>query len=278
MAIAIALVVLVGVGDEMTGADVAFTLLYLAPIGFATWFVALGAGLALSAVSAFIAAATDVITRPVPLKPTVLGWNFLVQLGVFLALTLALDALKRRLHSEEQQARTDPLTGVANRRSFLEAGEMELERARRHPRPFSVVYLDADDFKTVNDRFGHDVGDLLLVTVARTLRSATRTVDTVARLGGDEFGLLLPETDGPTAEALLGRLRLTLAEALARQGWTVTFSTGVATFVEPTRSVDEMLSAADRLMYEAKRAGKDTVRFETVGRPAAGDAGADHSR
>ena len=271
MAIAVALVVLVGVGDELTGADVAFTLLYLAPIGFATWFVALLAGLALSVVAAFIAAATDVITRPVPLKPTVLGWNFLVQLGVFLALTLALDALKRRLQSEEQQARTDPLTGVANRRSFLEAGKLELERARRHKRPVTVAYLDADDFKTVNDRFGHDIGDMLLVTVAKTLRGATRAVDTVARLGGDEFGLLLPETDGPTAEALLGRLGTTLAEALGREGWAVTFSTGVATFAGSARSVDEMLSAADRLMYEAKRAGKDTVRFEVVGRPAAGD-------
>lgn len=265
MAIAVALVVLVGVGDELTGADVAFTLLYLAPIGFAVWFVGLGAGLALSVVSAFIAAATDITTRPVPLKPTVLAWNFLVQLGVFLALTLALDALKRRLQLEEQQARTDPLTGVANRRSFLEAGELELERARRHLRPFTVAYLDADDFKTVNDRFGHDVGDLLLVIVGRTLRGATRAVDTVARLGGDEFGLLLPETDRTTAEALLGRLGLTLGEALARRGFNVTFSTGVATFVRPAQSVDEMLSAADRLMYDAKRAGKATVRFEVLG-------------
>ncbi len=270
MAIAVALVVLVGVGDELTGTDVAFTLLYLAPIAFATWFVGLGAGVTLSVLSAFIVAANDTITRPVPLKPAILAWNFLVQLGVFLALTLALDALQRRLRAEEQQARTDPLTGVANRRSFVEAGELELERTRRHQRPLTVAYLDADDFKVVNDRFGHDMGDLLLVTVARTLRGATRVVDTVARLGGDEFGLLLPETDRSTAEALMGRLALILGETLARRGFAVTFSTGVATFVRPAASIDEMLSSADRLMYEAKRAGKATVRFQEVGvRPGA---------
>ena len=132
-----------------------------------------------------------------------------------------------------------------------------------------MAYLDIDDFKVVNDRQGHARGDALLVILATTLRGATRAVDVVGRLGGDEFGLLLVETDGPAAEALLARIRSALATAIAANGYAVTFSIGAATFLSPPRSVDEMMLPADQLMYEAKRAGKDAVRLDVLPRPAA---------
>jgi diguanylate cyclase (GGDEF)-like protein len=127
--------------------------------------------------------------------------------------------------------------------------------------------VDCDDFKFVNDEQGHAVGDALLVTVAQTLRGSTRAVDAVARLGGDEFGLLLPETDGPTAQALLSRLNATLLAAMRRRAWRVGFSMGAATWVTPAGSVDQMMARADELMYEAKRAAKGTARFDVVGEP-----------
>ena len=266
-AIALGMLVCVGIGDELTG-TANFTLLYLGPIAFGTWFVGLRTGLALSVVSAAVSFATDLKLAQAP-GPAVVVWNLLVQLGVFLALALLLDALRSRLIFEQQAARTDPLTGIANRRDFLESAERELERTRRHPRPVTVAYLDLDDFKGVNDRFGHEAGDAVLVTVASTLREATRAVDAVARLGGDEFGLLLPETDGPTAETLARRLQTTLADAIQERGWPITFSLGVATFHRAPRSVDEMINRADELMYQAKRAGKAGVRLEVVARAGA---------
>jgi diguanylate cyclase (GGDEF)-like protein len=261
------MVLCVGLGDYLTGPAI-FTLLYLGPIGFGTWFVGLRAGLTLSILSTLISFVTDLDYRnggvDLRLSPVVEGWNLFVQLGVFVALAILLDAFRSRLVLEQQLARTDPLTEVANRRAFLEAAEVEVERARRHRRPLTAAYLDCDDFKKVNDRFGHEGGDALLALAGATLRAATRTLDTVARLGGDEFGLLLPETDGPTAELLVGRLRATLDQALDEGGWPATFSIGVVTFLSPPGSVDEMIGIADQLMYDAKRAGKDQVRFAVV--------------
>jgi len=268
LTIALGLMLCVAVGDDLTGADVSFTLLYLGPIGFATWFVSLPAGTFLSILSAIASFAVDLATRAVPLAGAVLAWNLAVQLGTFLSLVVLLAALKNRLEGEQQLARTDPLTLVSNRRAFVELAAVELERARRTGRPITIAYLDCDDFKFVNDRLGHAQGDSLLVTVAQTLRGGTRAVDTVARLGGDEFGLLIVDTDGATAEALLGRLRTTLAAAMDANGWRVSFSIGASTFLVPPGSVDDMLGHADQLMYDAKRAGKDAARFEVVRTPA----------
>jgi diguanylate cyclase (GGDEF)-like protein len=272
-AIAIGLMLCVAVGDDLTGADVSFTLLYLGPIGFATWFVSLPAGIFLSVASALASLAVDLSTRTIPLAGIIVAWNVLVQLGVFLALVVLLAALKGRLEAEQQLARTDPLTLVWNRRAFVEMAGVELERARRTGRPLTVAYLDADDFKSINDRLGHAQGDALLVTVAATLRGGTRAVDSVARLGGDEFGLLLVDTDGETAKALVERVRADLAARVGEQGWTVSFCIGAVTFAAPARSVDEMLGHADQLMYAAKRAGKDAARFEVVEPQAALAAG-----
>jgi diguanylate cyclase (GGDEF)-like protein len=253
-------VLLLGVGDAVTGSDVSFTLLYLLPIAFGTWFVGPRYGIALSVLASLSSAAADVAARAgEPLTTAVLVWNLLVQLGVFLAVAVLLAGFRRHLETEQQLARTDALTQVSNRRAFIEAAELELERARRTDRPLTLAYVDCDDFKQVNDRLGHAAGDRLLAVVAQTLRGSTRAVDAVARLGGDEFGLLLPETDSPTAEALLGRLRATLAAAMTLHGWKLGFSMGAATFVRPPASVDTLLAKADELMYRAKRGGKGAV-------------------
>lgn len=261
-ALALALTAAVGLGDEITGAA-NFTLLYLGPIGLATWFAGLRAGLALSAVSSAVSFASDLHLVP-GWSPAIRAWNLTVQLGVFVALAALLGALRSRLVIEREAARTDHLTGIANRRDFLDSAARELERTRRHLRPLTVAYLDVDDLKDVNDRFGHEAGDAMLVAVAAVLRQSLRAVDAVARLGGDEFGLLLPETDGPAAEALAGRLQAAIADAARAQGYPVTFSIGMVTFHRAPRSVDEMINRADELMYQAKRAGKRGARFDVV--------------
>lgn len=262
----------VGLGDELTGPDVSFTVLYLAPIAFATWYVSLRGGIALSIVSALADLGSDLSSRATPLPTLVAAWNLAVQLGTFFAVVIILSALKARLELEQRLARTDPLTLIANRRAFVEQAAVELERLRRTARPMTVAYIDCDDFKLINDLLGHGQGDALLCTVAATLRGATRMVDTVARLGGDEFGLLLVDADGPTAGILIDRLRAALVASTSREGWTVSFSIGAATFVVPPRSVDDMLRRADQLMYEAKRSGKDGVRLEIVGEEPSGAA------
>lgn len=271
LAIAIGMTACVAIGDYLTGWEVNFTFLYLGPIGLATWFVGFRAAALLSFASACLSVIADLWARPVPLPAGVLVWNTTVQVGTFMALVLLLAALQARLAAEQHLARTDSLTAVNNRRAFEEAAGVELERASRTGRPLTVAYLDVDDFKRINDQQGHSRGDALLATLAATLRSATRAVDVVGRLGGDEFGLLLVDTDGPTATSLLQRIRATLDAAMAENGWTVTFSLGAVTYLSPARSVDEMMVRADQLMYEAKRAGKDALRIDVL--PGSGAGG-----
>ena len=266
LALSLGLVLCVAFGDDLTGPEVSFTVLYLGPIGFATWFAGLGAGAALSVVAALAASVSDVLSRSVPLAHAVQVWNLSVQLSVFLALAFLLHALRTRLEAEQLLARTDPLTLLSNRRAFVESAAMELERSRRTRQPITVAYVDIDDFKHVNDLLGHGEGDALLSAVAATLRGGTRAVDAVARLGGDEFGMLLVDTDEDTAASLLERLHAALLAVVRESGWSVTFSVGAVTFVTPPFSVDEMIGRADQLMYDKKRCGKNGIRHVVVHR------------
>ncbi len=262
---AFGMVLCVGAADYVTRTDLLLILFYLAPIGLGTWFASLRGGIGLAVLSAVVSTGADLLyrSRHGTLEPgaTIIVWNGVMLLGSALALVLTLSALKGRLEAEELLARTDSLTRIANRRAFFEAAALELERARRHGRPLTVAYLDLDDFKHVNDRLGHAQGDALLVTVAQTLRGATRAVDAVARLGGDEFGLILPETDAATAEAILSRLRNALLAAVQHGTWQTGFSIGAAVFLVPPRDVDELTARADELMYMAKRASKGSIRI-----------------
>jgi diguanylate cyclase (GGDEF)-like protein len=270
-------VLCVGVGDYLTGREVTLILFYLAPIGFATWYVGLRGGIALAILSALVSVGANSLGPAGELEQAsmvVVVWNGLVQLGTFLSLVLLLSALRSRLEGEELLARTDPLTHIANRRAFFEAAAMEIERARRGRRPLALAFVDVDDFKDVNDRLGHAQGDALLATVALTLRAATRTVDSVARLGGDEFAILLPETPAGDVEPLLARIRAALLGAMTRNGWKVGFSFGAAIFLEPPASTDELVARADELMYAAKRQAKGSIRAATFGAPEAAESAA----
>lgn len=264
-AIAAGLLACVAAADVYAGPGVDLTLLYLGPIGFGTIFAGLRAGAALSALAALGSLEASRIAGE-RLPGAVVAWNAAQQLGIFLLLAAVVDAFKKRLLHEQQAARTDPLTGVANRRAFVEAAWLEMERSRRHGRPLSLLYLDCDDFKAVNDRLGHVGGDEVLAAVGGAVRDAVRAHDTVARLGGDEFGVLLPEIDSAGAIALAERLRTRLRGSPASHG--ITFSIGIATFLTPPSSVDEMILRADHLMYEAKRSGKNAWRAEVAGPPA----------
>ena len=161
------------------------------------------------------------------------------------------------------QARTDFLTGIPNRRHFLDLADLELARARRYGRPFSMLMLDLDLFKTVNDRYGHRVGDLTLQKVVEVCREMLREVDVFGRLGGEEFGIILPETDAEQALQVADRLRqaIAIASVALPQGGSVgiTTSVGVATYSEADSDVDAVLNRADRALYEAKRSGRDRV-------------------
>jgi len=171
-------------------------------------------------------------------------------------------ALKNGLEREKALARTDSLTQIANRRAFYELASTEINRAHRYKRPFTIVSMDLDNFKIVNDRFGHKIGDTLLCSVANTIQKNIRATDVVARLGGDEFTVLLPEIGAESARVVAHKLQKELLDTMQTNEWPVTFSMGVVTFNSAPATVDEMLKKADTLMYSAKQSGKNIIKQE----------------
>jgi diguanylate cyclase (GGDEF)-like protein len=183
---------------------------------------------------------------------------------LYVIVLAVLEALHRMQLQSDAAALTDHKTGVANSRAFESLANAEIERSRRYGSPLSVLYLDVDDFKDVNDRFGHKTGDRVLATVSHVMRVSVRAIDIVARLGGDEFVVLMPETNRFAAGAVARRMRAELGRVTTPDAKHVHYSIGLATLVAPPRSVDELIHAADTLMYLAKGKGKDRIEAEEV--------------
>lgn len=166
-----------------------------------------------------------------------------------------------RLHAEVQKlAITDALTGLYNRRGFFEMGKRETERARRFGHPLTAVMIDIDNFKHINDTYGHDTGDLFLAFLGRTCKQHIRDIDIAGRYGGEEFALLLPETTPQAAFYLAERLRQTIQKNVIETvygGLSVTISIGMSAAQEELPSFEELLQQADQALYYAKRNGKN---------------------
>ena len=190
--------------------------------------------------------------------------------GVLSGFTVVIrDATRRRRREEELEAKayTDALTGIGNRRYFDEVAPRETDRAARLHDTVSLVTLDVDHFKRVNDAHGHPVGDAVLVAVARAIRDASREVDVVARLGGEEFAVLLPSTDAGGARAAADRIRLAIEQLVVRTDGAVlrvTVSAGIAELASDpetgnSEGVEQLLARADAALYAAKRRGRNRV-------------------
>jgi diguanylate cyclase (GGDEF)-like protein len=183
-------------------------------------------------------------------------------------------ATRRVLETAQRQATTDGLTGLHNRHFLAEQLRLMHSLATRHGQPYSVVALDVDGLKRVNDTYGHEQGDLALRGLANTLRRTLRASDVAVRTGGDEFVVLMTQSSLDEARIAAERVR----EAVDAQGHSdpriaITVSAGVASW-RPGRTSDQVLEAADLMLYAAKRAGKDRVMAETALAPAGGDSDA----
>ena len=259
------MVVLVGILNHAAGPELSSTVFYLIPIVLVSWFTKRWLGFIFSILSALVWLVADLTSGSPPLNSDIPYWNGVARLGSFFILTFILSALKSTIKREKEYSRTDFLTGIRNRRYFIELLNMEISKARRHEHPFTLVCIDLDNFKTVNDCFGHSTGDRLLRLVAHALQENIRVTDTAARLGGDEFAILLPETGRNVAETILRKIRKVNLNIMQRHGWPVTLSIGVVTFTIPPPTVDDALQISDRLMYAAKTNGKNENKYEVFG-------------
>ena len=194
-----ALIGAIGLLDFVTGYELAFSLFYVIPISLATWLIGRRQGIIASLASAFVWLWADVAPGNFYSHLLIPIWNTLLRLSFFIIIALLLSALKNAMEREKELARTDYLTGAVISRAFFELVQMEIDRSQRYKHPFTIVYIDLDNFKTVNDQFGHLIGDQVLRTVVSHAKKHLRKTDVIARLGGDEFALLLPETSQESA-------------------------------------------------------------------------------
>lgn len=207
-------------------------------------------------VKALEAGAQDYITKPIDPRELV------ARIKVHLKLKIMQDKFVEINKILEHLSRSDPLTGIYNRRFTLENLETEFERAKRYSLKFSIILMDIDNFKEVNDKFGHIKGDNILKALAQILKDELRRQDILGRYGGDEFLIILPETDGVGAGMVGERCRKALYNGITflNEKYSLTVSMGVASYPNPRIiTVEDMIRLADTAMYEAKARGKNKV-------------------
>ena len=196
--------------------------------------------------------------------PSIYIWNTLIRLGFFSVVSILGSNLKKSYKLNQELARSDYVTGAVSIRYFYELAQIEISRFQRYHRPFTLAYIDLDDFKSINDRLGHSVGDRVLRSVTDSVRQQIRPADTLARLGGDEFALLMPETSEEAAKLVISRLHSSLANEMLKNGWMVTFSVGVVICNETPKSVDDIVKIADDTMYSVKSTSKNGVNYRSL--------------
>jgi diguanylate cyclase (GGDEF)-like protein len=238
-------------------------LFYLVPTVLVAWYAGRGPGLLVACAAALAWLLTDALTHGPYAAPWIPYANGALRLGALLVVSEVVARLRAARERERQLARSDHLTGAPNLRSFYERAASEIARARRYVHPFSVAYVDLDEFRQINERVGHLAGDAVLCSAARVIGSVLRVSDVVARLGGDEFVMLLPETGSAPARLAVDKVRRALAEVVPVDGWRLTACVGMVTYLVPPASVDELLGAAARLLDTAKQSGRDAVAQET---------------
>ena len=250
----------VGYIDIITGYEVGFSLFYLIPIALVSWFGGSPLGLTIAMAGAVTWGVADVLAGAKYSSYWILVWNSFIRLTFFLITVFSVEEAKE-LDREKNFSRIDYTTGAMNSRFFRLLAEREMHRSVRSRHPFTTAYIDLDNFKTINDVFGHAIGDEVLRTVAASMQQNLRKTDLVARMGGDEFVVLLPEVGLETAAGVTSKLHQKLTSEMEKHGWPTTFSIGVVTFTEVPRSVDEMLSVADGAMYTVKHGSKNSIRY-----------------
>jgi diguanylate cyclase (GGDEF)-like protein len=244
--------------NSITPPDARLGILYVIPVLLITWTEGVIWGVAVGLASIVMREAVAWQQMPVD---TPMVWRIANALAYVAVVSVAMAGLQRLRRSQAELAKLviqDQLTNVLNARAFADRLAQELDRNRRYPHPLSLLYMDLDNFKVINDTHGHQTGDAVLRLVADAMRGSVRQADVVGRLGGDEFAVLLPETDAQLADAAAKRLVAGLRNVFKGTP-SVTASIGVVSCSATDASTDDLLRRADQAMYDAKRMGKDRV-------------------
>lgn len=256
LSIALALVAVIGAVDYVTGYEWAFSLFYLFPVLLATQVLGPRAGLAMAVLAAGVWTLAQWAAGLTYSTKLPLFWNVAMRFGILVLMA----HLLLKLETETRRARHDDLTHLGNRWQFMEWLEAEQYRSARLDKPFSLLYLDIDRFKTLNDTQGHAAGDKALRAMASTLRAQCRRIDKPARIGGDEFVVLLPDANELDCRTVAARIQQAMAHEISKQQWPIGVSIGMTTARGTEKTAEELLRDADRAMYHVKHAAPNGSR------------------
>ena len=259
-------VLFIGIIDYVTGPEIALSIFYVVPVILVVLSTNKKQGYIISFCAAAVWLAADLSVRHIYTNPVIPWWNAGVRFAFFALITNFTSIFKKMYEQEETLARTDFLTGTANRRLLSETAQMKDFGPDAPDRPCTAVYLDLDNFKKINDEFGHAVGDDVLHTIGSIINQNLRKSDIGARIGGDEFVILLPGTGAEDSLKVAKKIKDKITQQGRKEKWPLTVTMGCATFLKSPAPVSEMISKADNLMYEAKAAGKNTIKSRVWGK------------
>ena len=255
------LTAILGAADFSISSDISFSIFYLIPITAAVVLSGRKLGLVFSVICALVWIAADISSGLnyhlwyIPL------WNTLVRFFYFIFHTLLLNQLLTTILITQAASLQDPLTKAANWRYFEQYSGQLLQQAGRDHSKMTIAYIDVDNFKKINDSFGHGIGDEVLIQIAQTIQSQIRAQDMLARLGGDEFAVVLKNTDLATSQEILERIRRATLQEMQAKNWDVTLSIGAMVFSVLPMTITPMLKMVDNLMYDVKKNGKDNIKI-----------------
>jgi diguanylate cyclase (GGDEF)-like protein len=264
IAVASAGILLTGWIDYATGVEIRVLPLYYLPLALAAWDLGRRGAVAAAVACAIAWLVSNFLAGLHYSSTSIWAINLVMQGTSFLVVGLLIASVRKSYLEAQEISRTDSLTLLLNARAFADEAGRVLALSRRHRHPITLAYIDLDNFKAVNDSFGHDKGDEVLRSAADLLRRMLRGGDVIARIGGDEFVVLLPETGPDGARPLIERVRETFANTLRIGAQTVTASIGAISFVEPPPNIEDLMRRADALMYSAKSGGKNQTKIEAV--------------
>lgn len=248
--------------DFSTGFKIHLAILYALPLLIFTWVLGRFFGVIISLIACSAWSYMGLLSGRYASEPALMLWEWGAVLAGLILLVYGLSALQHSLQEAHFASRKDSLTGLVNKGGFYQIVQAEAELCRRYKRTLSIAYIDCDNFKQVNDKFGHHVGDELLRIIAKTMQRKLRGSDLAGRLGGDEFAVMLPETNAESCRMVMDMLQQRLLHEMTEHNWPVTFSIGIATFIKIPPTIDDMIRQADTLMYAVKNTSKGAIKQE----------------
>ena len=254
----------VGYIDMISGIEIRVFPLYFLPLIYGAWHVGKVETIVYALLATCLWVLAQAMSGNIYSHSYIWAINFITQGSAFLLVSLLVSRLRKGLINERELSRTDTLTGLPNRLSFQNHAGILLSFCTRKKLPVSLAFIDLDNFKQVNDGFGHHEGDRILIKVAGILAASFRSSDLLARMGGDEFVIFLPDTKDDVANSVLEIVRLQLNQTPELLAHSVTASIGLVSYDIAPMELKDMIKHADELMYVAKAEGKNRVYTQQI--------------